>query len=285
MFEACARHGSFTRAAGELGVSPAAVSQRMRNLQLDLGIPLFERHGPRISLTADGERLATRVRHALQELATALAECVRPEVVRVSATPTFASRWLAPRLSDFSDRHSVAVSLDPSMDLRAPGQFDVVIRSGSGAWPGYAATRLFPLDLTPLYNPRRYRPDALEAPADLLRCRLIASDDWPGWLAAADVPLTAAAAALPTAAFPTQDLAAAAAIEGDGVALLSPRLFERAIAAGDLVQPFPTVVAGADAYWALVGKSEQRGAVLAFHDWLVATCTAHIDDAPSPQAR
>ncbi|MCR5876416.1 LysR family transcriptional regulator [Phenylobacterium sp. J426] len=281
MFEACARNGSFTRAAAELGVSPAAVSQRMRNLQLDLGVPLFERHGPRISLTADGARLAERVGDAMQELATALAECVRPKVIRVSATPTFASRWLAPRLSDFSERHGVAVSLDPSMDLRAAGQFDVAIRSGAGAWPGCAATRLFSLDLTPLYNPRRYRPDALEAPADLLRCRLIANDDWPRWLATADVVPAAAPAALAETGFPTQDLAAAAAIEGAGVALLSPRLFQHAITAGDLVQPFPIVAAGTHAYWALVREAETRGPVLAFRDWLLAACARETGDPPS----
>src|SRR5688572_15165030 len=102
VFEACARHESYTRAAAELGISPAAVSQRMRNLQAELGTALFDRSGPSIALTEAGQRLAGRVREAMEQLAAAVTECVNPNVIRVSATPTFASRWLASRLATFS---------------------------------------------------------------------------------------------------------------------------------------------------------------------------------------
>ena len=268
VFEACARHGSYTRAAGELGISPAAVSQRMRNLQAELGTAVFDRTGPRIALTRAGELLARRVGDALAQLAAAVAECTSAQVIRVTAAPTFASRWLAPRLAGFTERYGIAVVLDPSTDLRAPGSFDVAVRSGLGDWQGYCATRLFPIERTPLYNPDRYRPERVETPADLLRCRLIESDDWPLWFAASGIPFPPHGLTGSGARYPTQDLAGAAAIEGAGVALLSPRLFETAIRDGHLVQPFDTVVSGPESYWAVTGERESRASVIAFRDWL-----------------
>lgn len=244
----------------------------MRNFRTELGVQLFERRGPRISLTQDGQRLAERVRSAMSELATALAECAKPGVIRISATPTFASRWLAPRLTAFTEGYDLAVAVDPSVELRAPGSFDVAIRSGRGGWPDYAATRLFPLELTPLYAPARYRPERLQSPEDLLSCQLIHSDDWPRWFSAADVSFPPDAAPARKAAFPTQDLVATAAMEGAGVALLSPRLFAREIENGDLLQPFDPVVTSPEAYWVLVSDQERRSPVLDFRNWIVRAC-------------
>lgn len=273
VFDACARHGNYTRAADELGVSPAAVSQRMRNLRIELGVQLFDRHGPRVSLTPEGEALALRVSRALVELSSALDDYTRPRLVRVSATPTFAARWLAPRLTEFTERFGVAVTLDPSIELKAPGSFDLAVRSGAGDWAGYRVTHLMPIELTPLYSPRRYKPPVnVETPRNLAHCRLIGSYDWPSWFEAAGVQVTPDVSVTSTAVFPTQDLAAAAAIEGAGVALLSPRLFQRAIVEGQLVQPFELVVEAREAYWALVRDHEVRPPVLAFRDWLFDEC-------------
>ncbi|WP_165356615.1 LysR family transcriptional regulator [Sphingosinicella sp. BN140058] len=274
VFEACARHGSYTRAAAELGLSPAAVSQRMRNLHAELGTALFHRSGPRVALTDAGQRLAGRVREAMALLAAAVAECADPRILRVSATPTFASRWLAPRLTSFTEPHGLAVAIDPAIDLRAPGSFDIAIRSGFGDWQGYSATKLFPLDRTPLYNPRSYRDQQIEAPRDLLECQLIESDDWPSWFEAAGVPFSGHRQGTGVR-YPTQDLAGTAAIEGGGVALLSPRLFQSSILAGQLVQPFDVILSGPEAYWLLIEEREARRSVLAFRDWLATACAAN----------
>lgn len=255
----------------------------MRNLHADLGTALFDRSGPRIALTEAGQRLAGKVREAMGQLAAAVAECANPNVIRVSAAPTFASRWLAPRLSSFTERRGLAISLDPSIDLRAPGSFDVAVRSGLGNWKGYSATRLFPIERTPLYNPQRYRPEKIETPADLLNCKLIESDDWPSWFEAAKLPSAAVNLRGAGARYPTQDLAGTAAIEGGGVALLSPRLFENSILGGRLVQPFDIVVSGPDAYWLLVGKQERRPSVLAFREWLVGALSQAREEVGTPR--
>ncbi|WCM29397.1 LysR family transcriptional regulator [Sphingomonas sp. QA11] len=272
IFEACARNESFTRAAVEIGISPAAVSQRMRSLRTELGTLVFERNGPRITLTDAGRRLADKVGDAMAQLAGAVEECANADIMRVSAAPSFASRWLAPRLASFTDRHNIAVTLDPAIDIRAPGRFDVSVRSGRGNWKGYEATALFPVERTPLYNPQCYRPARIARPADLLACRLIDSDDWPNWFALAGLSPPPGRLSSSAARYPTQDLAGAAVIEGGGVALLSPRLFDSAIAEGRLVQPFDVVLSGPEAYWALISDRESRVSVVAFRDWLVAIC-------------
>lgn len=267
VFDACARHASYTRAAEELGISPAAVSQRMRQLQVEIGAPLFDRRGPRIALTGCGEELAEKIGQALSILGAAVRTCRDPGSIRVSAAPTFASRWLAPRLADYAGSHRI--TLDAASDLRAPGSFDVAIRSGLGGWKGYCATFLFPIEATPLYNPHLYRPPKLVTPRDLVECALLPSDAWPAWFDAAGVDLPGDGFAKSGVRYPTQDLAGAAALEGAGLALLSPRLFADAIGQGRLARPFEALVSGPGGYWALVSNHERRPAVLAFRDWLV----------------
>lgn len=269
MFDACVRHGSYTRAAEELGISPAAVSQRMRHLQADIGAPLFDRRGPRIALTDSGAELAGKVGQALAILGTAVQSCRDCETIRVSAAPTFASRWLAPRLAGFAGGRTHRITIDAASDLRAPGSFDVAIRSGLGPWKGLQATFLFPIEATPLYNPQLYRPPSLAAPRDLLGCALLPSDAWAGWFEAAGVDVPGAELGGSGVRYPTQDLAGAAALEGAGIALLSPRLFADAIAQGRLVRPFETMLRGPAGYWLLISDHDRRPSVLAFRAWLV----------------
>lgn len=276
VFEACVRHGNYTCAAAELAISPAAVSQRMRNLQAEIGTPVFHRSGPRVTLSEAGRRLAERVAGAMAQLAMAVDECTSAERIRVSAAPTFAARWLAPRLARFTEHNGVAVTMDPAIDIRAPGSFDVAVRSGIGDWPGYDARALFPIECTPLYNPQICAAPIRRA-TDLLACQLINSDDWSRWFKLAGVAVPPGRVPVSAACYPTQDLAGAAAIDGTGVALLSPRMFQGAITRGHLVQPFETVLSGPESYWVLVSDGEARRQVLAFRDWLIATCENESD--------
>ncbi|MDT8757749.1 LysR substrate-binding domain-containing protein [Sphingomonas psychrotolerans] len=225
-------------------------------------------------MTEAGQRLADRVGEALAQLAAAVADCANPDVIRISAAPTFASRWLAPRLTNFTEAHGLGVALDSAIDLRPAGSFDVAVRSGTGNWKGFSATKLFPVERTPLYNPKRYRPERMEEPVDLLNCRLIESDDWPLWFNAIGLRSPTVGSSGSGARYPTQDLAGTAAIEGGGLALLSPRLFENCLLAGELIQPFDIVVRGPEAYWLLVAEQEARPSILAFRDWLVRACAA-----------
>ena len=276
VFDACARHANFSRAAAELCITPAAVSQRMRGLESDLGRALFVRSGPRLALNGDGERLFART-SAMMALARAAIDEIRSErSLRLTVTPTFAARWLAPRLHDFERRHpDIAIALDVSTDRRDPGAFDLAIRAGDGRWPGTRATPLFAVEATPMLSPHLLGNIGLAEPADLARLPLIASGDWSRWFIEQQiVPPTLPGAE--RAGYPTQDLAAQAALEGQGVALLSPRLFGADVRSGRLIRPFAFLLSGPYLYWLVepATGADTGSAAATFRDWLLATITA-----------
>lgn len=274
VFEASARQGSFTAAAGELGVTPAAVSLRVRDLEADLGVPLFTRAGPRVALTPAGAELARRIGGALQAVREAVEDCRGgPRLLRITAAPTIGARWLAPRLGRYAARPgAVPVQLDVSGDLRGAGEFDVSLRSGRGDWPGLRAVRLMAVEHAPLLAPALAARAQLERPEDLLQLPLLPADDWSRWFAAAGAPL-----ARPTTGgvrYPSQDVLAEAALAGEGVALLSPTIFAPQLADGRLVQPFAEVLRGPDGFMAVCAETEARAPVLDFIAWLCAETAA-----------
>ncbi len=271
VLECCVRQGSFTRAADEIGVTAAAVSLRIRNLEAELGTRLFERSGPRLQATAAAIALAARVAEALREMQMAVATC-RSELrtLRVTAPPSFASRWLAPRLARYHQRaDAVPVQIDSSVDVRALDQFDVAIRTGSGA-----GTRLLPVEATLMLSPALASRVKLSSPVDLAKLPLLAHDDWPRWFQHVGVQVSRLSFCADE--YPTHELDAAAAIEGAGVALLSPTLFASALQEGKLVQPFPTVMAGPNWHYLLVNPAAHPPSVQGFRAWLQAeliSCT------------
>ena len=119
ILEACVRHRNFTSAAREIGVTPAAVSLRIRNLEAELGTKLFTRSGPRLVATEAALQLASRIDEALRLLRNAVANCrAWPESLRVTSVPSFASRWLAPRLASYHALHGDApIKVDASKAL------------------------------------------------------------------------------------------------------------------------------------------------------------------------
>lgn len=268
ILEACVRHANYTRAAAELAVTPTAVSLRMRDLEKDLGVVLFRRSGPRVTPTEAGVALARRMARALTIVRAAVDECrggVEP--LRVSAAPTLATRWLAPRLARYHALPgAVPIQLDVSAELRAGVAFDVAIRTGHGEWLGLEATRLMPVEITPMLSPGLASRIDLSSPAGLTALPLLAHDDWPRWFHEAGV--TASDLRFYADDYPTHELDASAAVEGAGAALLSPTFFRSLIAEGKLVQPFTHVVRGPAAHWAVVRAGEARPAVIAFVDWL-----------------
>jgi len=270
-FESCARHLSFSKAAAELGVSPGAVSQRMRDLQAELATSLFVRNGPRVSLTDAGERLAGDMYDIMMSLHSAVATCRKEKVLRLTVTPTFATRWLAPRLHLYqAQERSVALSVEVSTELRPMASFDFAIRSGNGRWAGFDVAKLFDVEATPLLDPGLLGGRKLAKASALLDLPLLPSREWPRWFRAVGVKLPPGRGDLMRECFATQDLAAVAAIDSAGVALLSPRLFMREIVAGRLVQPFPTVLQGPEAYCLLTRSNEARTYALRFRDWLLS---------------
>ncbi len=248
---ACVRHGNFSRAADELAITPTAVSQRMRALEAQLGVHLFGRHGPRLIVTERAAALATGIEQALALMRSAVDDCrsARPPL-RLTCAPTFAACWLVPRLAAYQGLHGAdAIALDAGQGLSPAGSFDVAIRSGTGPWPGHRATRLLVEQGTPMLSPRLAVGRERWTVEDLLALPLIPDPRWPAWFEAAGRPR--ARPSFVATRFPNYELEARAAVQGLGVALLSPRLFSELLERGELLAPFDVCVQGPDSYWLL----------------------------------
>ena len=266
--EASVRHGNFTRAAAELGVTPAAVSLRIRDLEADLGTRLFHRSGPRLAPTDAGVELARRVAEALRLVRAAVDDCVDAAgPLRVTAVPTFAMRWLVQRLPHYRAlADAVPVELDISAERRPRQDFDVAIRTGMGDWPELDATPLIPVEATPMLSPALAAKAPLTSPEDLASRPLLPHDDWPRWFEEAGA--TAAGLDFCADDYSLHELDASAATDGVGVALLSPIFFASLIREGKLLQPFAQTISGPKWHYVALKAGEARPAVLRFRDWL-----------------
>ncbi len=255
VLSACVRHGNFSRAAAELGITPAAVSQRVRALEAGLGVRLFKRHGPRLTATARAQALGQRIEQALSLMHAAVDDCRRSRPpLRVTCAPTFAARWLLPRLTLY---HAIpgadAIVLDNSQAESPPGSFDVAIRSGRGPWPGYRGIKLMAEERTPMLA-RKWAAQALSV-RGLQRVPLIPDADWIRWFRLAG--LSSPKFKLLATRFANYELEAQAAVQGAGAALLSPLLFGDLLAQGALVAPFPQRLDSGVGYWLLWQDAER----------------------------
>jgi LysR family glycine cleavage system transcriptional activator len=276
VFEASARHGNFTRAAAELGVTPAAVSLRIRTLETELGQSLFRRNGPHIALTDGGARFAARLADAMAIVRSAVAECREGATrLQLTTTPTFAD-WLASHLPRYQALSGAArLRLDISPDLRPPGTFDVAIRSGYGNWPGMREIYLLPVLGTPMLSPSLAAQFPLERPADLQHVPLLPDVNWRAWFRQAGIPDPQLK--VTSAVMPTQAMTAAAAIGGTGVALLSPVVFADQLAEGKLVRPFAQVFVGPESYYALRPENDGRRDADDFVRWLASELSSRSE--------
>jgi len=264
---ACVRHGNFSRAADELAITPTAVSQRMRALESQLGVQLFGRHGPRLIVTERAVALAASVEQGLALMRAAVDDCRRARPpLRVTCAPTFAACWLVPRLAAYQTLAGAdAIALDAGQGLSPAGSFDVAIRSGTGPWPGCRATRLLAEQGTPMLSPRLLGDRIGCSVDELLELPFIPDPRWTNWLALAGRP--AAQPRFVAARFPNYELEARAAVQGLGVALLSPRMFAEACERGELVAPFDSLVEGPNSYWLLAPADAPASH---FETWLQA---------------
>ena len=122
----CVRHGNFSRAAEELRITPTAVSQRIRALEAQIGVKLFRRHGPALITTDRAKALGQRLEHAFALVSNAVDDCRRiKHPLRVTCAPTFAARWLVPRLASYQMLPGAdAIALDASQSLSAADTFE-----------------------------------------------------------------------------------------------------------------------------------------------------------------
>ena len=284
-FDAAARHLSFRKAAEELSVTPAAVSQQIRQLEERYGVELFHRLTRAVELTEAGRAAAPAIREGfarLTEGAETLARARPGRVVTVSVAPSFAAKWLLPRLERFRARH-------PELDMRIdasdqPASFagdgvDIALRYGRGSYPGLVAECLLSETTFPVCSPALLeRGPALAAPEDLRHHTLLhvqwkmeqeLAPNWRMWLRAAGATGVDAERG---PRFSYDSLAVQAAMEGQGVALAGRALVERDLADGRLIQPFPADTAQATAFSYFVVYPEGRGdepRVRAFRDWVM----------------
>jgi LysR family glycine cleavage system transcriptional activator len=280
VFEAAARHLSFTRAAAELGMTQAAVSYQIRLLEDRVGAPLFLRLTRKVALTEAGQRLAPVLTEALSRMAGAFA-ALRDDagggLLSVTTVLTMASNWLVPRLGRFQAAHPGTTVRVDTMTAKVDftrGEHDLGIRVGKGVWPGLVAHWLLPVDFTPMCSPALLqRADGgLRQPRDLLRLPLLwdDADAWQRWFAAAGevVPASIADDGL---RLDTQQIMGQVAKAGQGVALLNPLLFAEDLASGQLVQPFPTLLREDVAYYIVYLETRRDIPKIAlFRDWLLA---------------
>ncbi len=278
VFEAAARHLSFTRAAEELGMTQAAVSYQIKVLEERVGAPLFLRRPREVVLTEAGQRLGPDINRAFDILRDAFVDFGEREhgTLTVNTMHTFASQWLAPRLGIFQLIHpETAVRLETTERLVdfAREEVDVVVRSGLGKWPGLAATKLLDVRFTPMLSPTLAASiGGIRHPADILKLPFLDPKDpwWVTWLNSNGLPLDILAhQTMPSMNLQTLD--AAAAMAGHGVSLLMPAYFQRELADGRLIQPFEQVIDEGTAYWLAYPEGRRNvPKIKAFRDWIIA---------------
>jgi LysR family glycine cleavage system transcriptional activator len=223
-FEAAARLESFSRAADELHLTHGAVSHQMRALEEHLGTPLFHRHGKRVTLTQAGRGFAESVRQALALIARAADELHDGRIANqltVSVLPSFASRWLMPRLIRFIEKHPdivVNVISTNALTTFATGDVDVAIRFGPGPWPPLACEKVLDDEAFPVASPKMNRGKLPKTPRDILRHRVIREDRdyWMDWFAAAGVAIDGR---IEGPSFSDATYSIEAAVRGEGIAL------------------------------------------------------------------
>ncbi|MBO0144609.1 LysR family transcriptional regulator [Agrobacterium sp. Ap1] len=244
-FEASARHGSFARAADELALTEGAISRQIGRLEAFLGVTLFERVGNRVRLLPNGERYAVQVRETLDRLERdsqyLMGQPSNGASLDIATIPTFATRWLIPRLARFREKHpNIIVHLAEQMEpfVLAGSGFDAAIHFEHPAWTGMRTHRLLHETLVPICHPALLGgSEGAVSPDELPRLhRRQNPDAWQTYAQETGIVLTNPAVG---ARYDLHSMQIEAALAGLGVALV-PRLYiESELAEGRLVAPWP----------------------------------------------
>lgn len=304
-FEAAARHLSFSKAAEELHVTPAAVSQQVKTLEDHLGVILFHRLNRNLALTAAGLAGLPQLQQAFCVLTEGVARMRGAGELRllaVEAAPSFTAKWLLPRLPRF-------YAEQPEIDLRIvgtlkqvdprplgteiqqtffSGELNVGIRFGGGHYPGCRVDRLFRVAIAPLCSPALISgKHPLRKPQDLKSHILLHDDtpwegrpDWATWAEHAGHPELAVARG---PHFSSVQLVLQAAMEGQGVALGIEAIAADDISAGRLVVPFDIRLPLKSAYYLVtLEQDENSPRIAAFRDWILREAEQFRNEFPEP---
>lgn len=285
-FEASARHQSFSAAATELNVTPAAVGQLVRSLEEWLGTPLFRRGTrgrSRLVPTEAAERALPDIRAGFDRLSLGLRrlrEGASSGMLTVAVSPAFAAKWLLPRIDGFHATHpETDVRLDTNLklvDFTAQG-VDIGVRYGRGSWPGLVAEKLMDEQIYPVCSPAWLAKNpGLKAPDDLAGKALIHDlsvdahigfASWDDWLQRAGATEVDARRGMQ---INNSAAVLQAAIDGHGVALARSVMAHDDLAAGRLTRLFPTVELTSELAYYIVYRAECSSLpkLTAFRDWL-----------------
>jgi len=298
-FEAAARLKSFSRAAAELNVTPAAISHQIHALEDDLGVRLFHRLNRAIELTPSAQVLLPGLTDAFTGIRAAIGRLRAHNdtgTLTVTASPSFAAKWLVLRLHRFQERWpQIDVRLsatDEVIDL-ARGDFDLAIRYGTGRYPGLHVEPLLQNEVFPACSPRLLDSGPpLRTPEDLRHHALIHDQavdrdplvpTWAMWLKAAGVTGMAATGGL---TFSGSHLALDAAIAGHGIVLAYSTIAAADLAAGRLVRLFSLALPDLFAFYVVtLPGALERPKVKAFRDWLRAEADAERGPLDNPTVR
>ncbi len=268
-FEAAARHLSFTKAAEELHVTPGAISQQVKSLEEYVGTTLFRRMNRALLLTDEAQACLPALREGFDKLAEAANSLTASEQrnrLTVSAAPSFASKWLVPRLGDFQIKYpeiDVWISADMELADFMKDGIDLAIRYGSGEYDGLQVERLLTDSVFPVCSPELLTgTHPLKSPEDLSRFTLLhdaspendeSCPDWTMWLKAAGVDGVDGSRGL---RFNQSSLVLEAAINGRGVALAKSTLAVDDLAAGRLSKPLDLSLPIDFAYYLVCPRSK-----------------------------
>lgn len=277
-FMAAARHGSFSKAASEIGLTQSAISRQVATLEDWLQTPLFDRNGRRVVLNADGRAYADAIGPALSAIRVATARALAEpaeRALRIATLPTFGMRWLAPRLGrltrDMPDLVIEFAARAHEFDFDEQG-FDAAIHYGLPSWPGAEHELLFRERAIPVIAPRLLEDHPVHVPCDLLQFPLLVQaerrDAWRQWLAHMGVPFDRMVTG-PT--FEHFLMLAQAAVAGAGVALVPSFMIQPELESGALICPFDQAVIGEAAYYLVYPAGRLNSTRFArLREWILA---------------
>ena len=279
VFEAAARHNSFTKAAEELCVTHSAISHNIKNLEEHLGVRLFVRLPRAVVLTNEGRSFLIEVTAALESLEAAslrISRSERTRTLRVNVLQPFAGNWLIGRLEQFlTDHPEIDLEIEATQreDARALEDVDISVRYGKGEWKGAESVKLLDVDLFPVCSPAYLEKiGGVERPEDLDKGVMLrhSMEPWDTWFQAVGLQW-----AKPSMGplFSDARILLDAAASGQGIALARSVLAEKDIQANRLVRLFNIKVHAPGAYYALfLPGSRSRPELDAFIGWLLSLC-------------
>lgn len=286
-FEAAGRHENFSRAAEELGMTQAAISYQIRQLEDRVGRPLFLREKGRVRLSEIGRRLLPAITTGFTGIADAF-DAVREEdhdVLSLSAAISIGGTWLSSRIGHFQLRYpDLAVRISVSNDLVdfGLGGIDAALRGGSGEWEGLRSEFLFRQHFTPMCAPSFLEANKIEKPEDLLHVERLGPNDslWRGWFARVGLgpPPPRQGVVLDS-----QMQEATAMLSGFGIAMMTPLYWSADLKSGRLVQPFDEVyISPRSSHW-FVHPASRVGVrkIERFREWLHEQLVADRECLPA----